>query len=338
MREIDTLTIAGGGLRSIAAIGSLIHLRDLDLLKDITKYAGVSAGSIISTLLVLDYTPEEILELFLNIGKYVHDPLYMIPYNLICKYGMYNGNKMITFLGTYFTNKGHSKDITFLELFNKTQKELVMTGTSISIRDTFYFGYKTFPDMKVLDAIRISASIPLYFTSVNYTIDDKIHVWCDGGLLNNYPLYYFDNPVRAKLHSQVKFDIKFKQNTIGILLVDPGTNRDPGKFYEIFNTINNISDYINNLIETTLTKIQKDNFSNPVSGAKNNFFNETITIPVPTGVNALDFNIKPDTIKLLIDIGKKSVVDFMNYSNNLNINKTFKNDTSLSVSDKSNLS
>ncbi len=305
------LCISGGGLKSISAIGSLMHLRDLDLLKNFTKYAGVSAGSIIVTLLVLDYTPEEILELFRDIGKYVHDPFYMIPYNLLYKYGLYNGNKMIEFLSRYFTKKGYNKDITFLELFNKTQKELVMTGTSISIRDTFYFGYKTFPNMKVLDAIRISASIPLYFTSVKYPIDNKIHVWCDGGLLNNYPLYYFDNPIREKLNSQVKFDVKYKHNTIGILLVDPGTNRDPNKFYETFSEINNISNYINNLIETTLTKIEKDNFTNPVSGAKTNFFDETITIPVPINVNAVDFNITPETIQLLIDIGKKSAINFL---------------------------
>ena len=310
MTKTTVLCISGGGLKSIAAIGSVMYLRDNDILKDVKKYAGVSAGSIIACLLVLDYTPEEILELFTNIGKYVYDPFYMIPYNLLCKYGIYNGNKMLEFLGGYFIKRGYSRDITFLELFNKTEKELVITGTSISIRETFYFGYLTFPNMKVLDAIRISASIPLYFTSVKYPIEDKMHVWCDGGLLNNYPLYYFDNEERESLHSKVKINNKFKYNTIGILVIDPDNTRDTEDFYHTFTNITNINDYTSNLIGTMLTKIEKDNFANPETGVKNNFFNETITIPVPKSVNAIDFNINPDTIQLLVETGKQSAKDF----------------------------
>lgn len=47
--------------------------------------------------------------------------------------------------------------------------------------------------MSVIKAIRISSSIPLYFTSVKHLHKSKEHLMCDGGLLCNFPLYYFDH-------------------------------------------------------------------------------------------------------------------------------------------------
>ena len=55
------------------------------------------------------------------------------------------------------------------------------------------FCYDTTPDVAVADAVRISMSIPFFFEARSYAGD----VYCDGGVLNNYPISTFDEQYTA---------------------------------------------------------------------------------------------------------------------------------------------
>lgn len=326
MREIDTLAIQGGGIKLITAIGALRILEQKDLMKGINKLAGSSAGAIICVLLNIGFTADEIEStVFSQTSSIVHDFFLKIPYHLLFNYGLYTGNKMIKYIQTLFTEKGFDLDITFSQLYEKTGKTLVLTGTSLNTMDTFYFNYHTMPDMKVIDALRISISIPIYFTSVEYKINDITHIMVDGGTLQNFPIYYFDivdntgkyiltskDLVKEKELVMKKLKCIDCSKTLGIMYLDKDQEQNVDYFYQGFTQITNIYEYCTTLLNTFLTKIEQDNFKNPVTGAKNNFFNNIICIPMPFNVNAVNFNLPKEKKDLLIKAGEDAANKYFN--------------------------
>lgn len=321
--NIDTLILSGGGIKCVSIMGSLLELEKNDnvFFDKIVKYAGSSAGSIICALLCIGYTPQEVLDKFFSQKNLVSDSYFKIPFNLL-KHGLWSGDKLVKYLKTLFVQKGISKDITFNELFIKTNKILVITGTSLNIRDTFYFNYKTFPNMSIIEAIRISMSIPLVFTSCKYKIDNKIHTFVDGAVLNNFPIYYFElfeqNLKSCKEliikkeqpHNKFKLQTTTNENVLGIMLLESHNSRDTISFYNGFDVINNFSQYIGSFMNTVYTKIEEANFYNPITGNKNNFFKRVVTITIPINISIFNFSIDDKTKDILINSGKESVQQF----------------------------
>lgn len=326
---IDTLIISGGGTRSVAVIGTLKYLEKNGLLQDIKKYAGSSAGAILSLLLNIGYTSQEIYDdVFSQNSSNVYDNIFKIPYNLLVNYGLFSGVKMINSLEKLIIKKGFKENITFKELYEQTNKIIVLTGSSLTDKDTYYFNYNTTPNMKVTDAVRISISIPLFFTSVQYYINNINHVFVDGGVLNNLPLFYFDlcddnNKYFLTCKELTKYKIEneklkivkgyinnYNENVVGIMLIDDNETRDVDNFYTGNNIITNLSQFITSLIDTVLSKIETDNFVNPLTGVKNNFFNRVITINIPKNISAVNFNLPENIKQILINNGEKAAVEF----------------------------
>ena len=182
----DTLVISGGGIRGICALGLLQKLFEAHHLDHINTFIGTSAGALINLLLVIGYYPVDILNIFLG-----------IDFNLIMKYdvntifnehciGLFTQSTIIYIIQKMMIGKGINLDITFQELFDKTQKTLIMTGVCINTNQCEYFSYKTFPDMKVLTAIKITSCVPVMFKPISF--DNKL--WIDGGVIDNYPIAY----------------------------------------------------------------------------------------------------------------------------------------------------
>jgi hypothetical protein len=339
---IDTLILEGGGINCIATGGALKLLEERGILKNITKYAGTSAGSILCALLCIGYTSLEIQNtLFKQNNKIIKNFIddLLIPHNLFKKFGLYNPKKFIKYISTLFVLKGIPSDITFIELAQRTGKILTITGTSFTIQDTIYFNHHTYPKFKVIDAIRISMSIPLYFTSITHTINGKDHVFGDGGVLSNFPYYYYIvceaekkykstfqelAPIQLKFYENIAIkcqneDTNINTNTntntntniIGIMLIQKGYQNDLYKFYNGFNIIKNLADYINVFIETMLSKIRQNNFTNPLTGDNDNFFDRTIVIELPKKVSPVNFNIDKFTRDLFVNTGYNEAKKFL---------------------------
>jgi NTE family protein len=314
IKEIDTLNICGGGSKDLAMIGTLTFLEENNVLENITNFAGSSAGAIIVSLLNIGYTSKEIKDtVFSQNSKIVYDSVFKIPFNLYYNYGLFSASKMVAYIESLFVLKNYSKDVTFKELNIKTNKILTLTGTSLNERDTLYFNHHTMPDMKVVDAIHISMSIPIFFTSVKYTINDKLHNFVDGGLLMNLPLYYYnickttsiwflsDKDLAQKEKLLKIANTQYTNKTIGIILFDAGDTKDLENLYTGHDIINNISQFFMSLIDTVTGKIQIANYTNPLTGVKENFFDETIVIELPIPVSAIDFNFPQKTKDILIE-------------------------------------
>jgi hypothetical protein len=185
----NILVISGGGLKFFSSLGAVKALKELEIIDKPDIYCGTSSGSIISLLLNIGYTAEEIYEVFFEL-----DFTTFIEYNYEnildeVHFGLGKPDKGVYAVSLFMKNKKIKKKITFKELFDITKSKLIITGTCVNDENLYYFSVDTTPDMPVLTAIKITTAIPIIFTPCEY--DNKI--WVDGGCLNNYPIDYFSD-------------------------------------------------------------------------------------------------------------------------------------------------
>jgi hypothetical protein len=87
----------------------------------------------------------------------------------------------------YFLKKKiKSDDITFIELYEKYNKNFIVIGTNFSNGNEEAFNHINTPNMSIITAVRISISIPLIFTPVLY----NNNYYVDGALTNIFPINY----------------------------------------------------------------------------------------------------------------------------------------------------
>ena len=193
---IKNLVLSCGGVAGITYIGCLQILYKNKLLDNLENVLGCSVGSMFSLFICLGYTYEELYKLMLNIDiNIINDIDYEDITNFVHKYGFSSGNKIIKILKIIVKAKLEKEDITFRELFEKTNKNLIIASTCLNSSKVEYFSFKDNPDMLVLDAVRMSISIPFLFHPFKYK--DKLYV--DGALLNGYPIDYFKDNIDETL-------------------------------------------------------------------------------------------------------------------------------------------
>lgn len=181
----EYIALSGGGIKGVSYIGAFKALERLKIAPKIKGIIGSSVGSLIALFFVLGYTADQMLEIITNIdlSKYTDDHLN----SLLSNFGLDNGIKLINIIYAIAKQKCDLKEITLKKLYEKYPIELVITGSNITEAKTTYFSYKTTPDVFVLDAIRISISIPYKFTPIKY--NNCFYV--DGQVFSPYPIKYF---------------------------------------------------------------------------------------------------------------------------------------------------
>ena len=190
-KEINTLIISGGGLRAIIYGGVFKYLYELNekgkINLNISKIACVSAGSFFALLYILGYNPAEIEDELLN-KKFSHLKSVNIG-DFFDKFGLDSGKNLISWLETLMIKKNVPKEITFKELFNKSNIHLEIYATNLSKFKLVKFDHITYPDISVLKAIRMTMSLPLVFTAEKFEND----IYVDGAIINNYPIDLLNN-------------------------------------------------------------------------------------------------------------------------------------------------
>jgi NTE family protein len=203
---IENLVFSGGGTKCISFLGVLKYLEESGLEKNIKNIIGTSGGAIFSLVFILEYSYIDLENLVINLDMEILKD--MSGENLIeffQNFGLDTGNKIEHLIKLLISKKGFSEEITFLELHNRTKKNLIITGTCLNKQQTEYFNYINTPNMMVYKAIRISMSIPIIYNKVDY----KSHIYVDGGISNNYPIDYFDQEI---------------SKTIGFLILSDNNN------------------------------------------------------------------------------------------------------------------
>jgi NTE family protein len=183
----NILVISGGGLKGFSALGALVRLKELEIIDIPDVYCGTSAGACISLLLLIGYSPMDIYEILSEL-----DMSHMIVSNIDnildeVNIGLNSCDPIIYVVGHLIKKKGYSVKMSFMDLYNKTKKHLIITGVCLNDSSLHYFSYENTPNMNILKAITISISIPIIFKPCVY--NNKL--WVDGGVMNNYPIDLF---------------------------------------------------------------------------------------------------------------------------------------------------
>jgi predicted acylesterase/phospholipase RssA len=179
---IETICIGSGGLKGITFVSALNNLEKNNYLSlnNIKKYTGISVGSIICILLIVGYKLDEIIDIVINLDYNEIKPDISLDL-IIENFGFDNGENIINFLKNLILKKiNKNDDITFLELYNITNKEFYVATTNFSKNKEKIFNFKDTPNVSVFMAIRMSISIPIIFTPVLFEND----YYVDGALTN----------------------------------------------------------------------------------------------------------------------------------------------------------
>ncbi len=195
-RVYTRLVLSGGETKGLAQLGALHYFwenRQLNY-QSITHYSGASAGSLISLLLVCGYTPFEIWTHVYGVDSIFSLQLPNSSSSLFSSYGLMSVDGVIGKVRELVEAK-YDKLPTLLELYQETQKTLVISVTNLTEQHVEYCSYISTPNLSCLDAVRASCSIPGVFKS----IWREGSVYIDGSILDNLPTRPIDDGITPLL-------------------------------------------------------------------------------------------------------------------------------------------
>tara|TARA_Y100000389_G_C17462572_1_gene522947 strand:- start:949 stop:1986 length:1038 start_codon:yes stop_codon:yes gene_type:complete len=190
--NLRNIVFAGGGARIFSHFGFIKALEEHDLMKNIVNFAGTSIGSLTAFCIILGYTVEQMIHIFTNI-----DLLKTIDinadsiFNYFTNLGLDNGDRYVRIINILIKKKIDRVGITFKELYELTGKKLAVSVTNISKMHWEIFDKDNNPDMEIALAIRMSCCYPYFLTPIKH--NDCLYI--DGGVLNNYPINYFNSDI-----------------------------------------------------------------------------------------------------------------------------------------------
>lgn len=282
--HFENLVFEGGGIKGIAYVGTLRALNKLGKMNDIKGVIGTSVGSIFALLAALKCTDEQIEKYFdtlLSEMTKFHDNIITEGRNFITKMGLHDNSNMYDAVNDILKDMCGRPNVTFKELYEMNGVELVMVGSCLSTQKIAYFGHKDYPDMEIAKAVQISTSVPFFYTLTKW----NGKAWCDGGLVENFPIEYFDHE-----------DGTFNNETLGFFL-----EYDEGK--EKLYKVDNLIELLEGLEDTALD----NNVRQSIAKTKDRFI-----IDINCGdISALNFNITNEQRQFLIKNGYDSAMEYL---------------------------
>ena len=305
MKKESTYTciFGGGAIRGVAYVGAIKALDELNIKYD--TLAGSSVGSIIATLVAIEYSYDEIKEIIMGVN-----------FELFRDFHLGFGKDFALSKGEVFTNwmrekiekkfygenykKGANKPVTFEDL----DKSLLIFSTDLIDFKCKEFSKQETPDFEIAKAVRISCSMPGLMTSIE--VDGKKLV--DGDLLKSTPLWTLSKNLKMDTNRIMEFRLEGNYETVE----------------------NNALDFIN-AIYSCMTSVSTD-FIIKTYGNRDNFD----YIKLNTGnVIILDFNMSETMRNQIIDTGYKQSMNYLtNYLPNKKENLVEKYDKILKPLEK----
>jgi NTE family protein len=206
--------------------------------------------------------------------------------NFATKFGLDSGENFINWLKELMKRKDFDPEIKLKDFYEKTNVDFQIMATNLNKYRYKKFNYIDTPDVKVLDAIRMSISIPFVFTANEYEGD--IHV--DGGLIDNYPISLFKDSL---------------DKVLGFKLVNHGELET----HLIDENIDDIESFIYHIL--TCYVVQKEKHTSRTE----EFKNCTVYVHTENITQSVNFGLTPQEKHKLIEIGYRITNDFFNKEN-----------------------
>jgi len=331
------LIFEGGGVKGIAYVGAMKVLEKEGILKNIIRVGGTSAGSINAVLFAAGFSNQETLNVLkkLDFNDFKDDSWGALRdlHRLNNEYGWYKGDFFRDWIGDLLKRKTGSSNITFKSLFEHTGRELYVYASNISTNFGEVYSPKHTPRKRVVDAVRRSMSIPLFFRAIK---DDRDDVFVDGGVINNYPVKLFDREKYLKDKSLIRIPDYYKKENKSFNKKSPkssqyiynketlGFRLDSAKEIGVFrdeqepqhHEIKDFLDYSMQLVKTVLAAQDSQHLHD-------DDWHRTVYIDT-LGVGTTDFGLTEPRKKELVTSGKNAAKRYLAWwadeSNDLAIN------------------
>jgi NTE family protein len=297
------LVFEGGGVKGVAYGGVFEVLEQKQITPQLESVAGTSAGAITATMMSLNYSAAEFLKIMttLNFEKFEDGCDLIGPFRLIRHFGWFKGNYFLDLMESYIEHKTGDGRATFRDLVEKyadlSFKRLHIFGTNLTQQAVQKFSYETTPRVAVADAVRISMSIPFFFEARYFEQNGSNDAYCDGGVLNNYPIDTFDEQ-----HTEVDPESGHQMlhrtpngETLGFHFVDPIQPASP---------INSLRSFTGGVIDALLDIQDILLKTNPGDERRSVFINDL-------GVKFTDFELSDQTKRALIDQGRIATTAYL---------------------------
>lgn len=276
--KITSLVFSGGGSKGIAYLGVLKKMEelkgDMDIEIDVKRVICVSIGCLFGLVLMLNYDYTEIEEEILE--KDLKSLQDIKVSNFVSRYGLDSGKNIVRWIETLIIKKGLSKDTTFSELYNHTQKQYQVLATNLNKHKFTIFDHINTPNVKVTDAIRMSIAIPFIFTKVMYNGD--VHV--DGGLISNFPMYLVEKDI---------------PEVLGVRLIAHGALDE--SMTHIDNKVSDITEFCVNVMSCFMAHREQQ------SVQSNKYAEYTMLVGTGDLTNTIKFDLDNTTKSNLIQLG-----------------------------------
>lgn len=185
------LVLSGGGVKVVSIVGAIKAINDNDILKNLKEVSGVSAGAWLAFMLSAGLTIQKIEALvlgfeFSHIRNLNAEALMNFPETL----GIDDGTNLIKFLESIFRVAIKiSPTITFSEFneLNLSKVKFRCWATDLKEYNTCEFSFEKTPNVKIIDALRASMALPLYFTPIIHPITGNL--LSDGGIQGSLPFH-----------------------------------------------------------------------------------------------------------------------------------------------------
>ena len=178
------LILSGGGVDGFQALGALKYMQQRDLFRDVSHIIGVSVGSLLGLALLCVPDLDVIQEIFIESNS-KSVPTFNVKH-LLYNCSLFEQNHYVSELIKYVKKGFEQENITFRDLFEKTQKTFTVVGANISTGKPEYFSVHNTPDMNIETAITISCAIPFVFPFVKH----NNCVYIDGCFFEHFPVNY----------------------------------------------------------------------------------------------------------------------------------------------------
>jgi predicted acylesterase/phospholipase RssA len=181
------VSFSSGGVKSIGQMGAAVRLMEAGLLDDVKHWYGCSGGAIVAAVCALGASAQWIREAAEHFDL---RPTFEVTEESVCNFtqnwGVASSETYRDYMGRFADawEPGSSK-WTFADLARERPGVgLTIIGTNISKRRQAVFSIETTPNMPIMEAIRISGTIPLVFVPWR---DETGDIYVDGAFLEYYP-------------------------------------------------------------------------------------------------------------------------------------------------------